>query len=143
MTVVMSCAQPWAGAAMNELTLFDSPKVQQLAGPIHACTGSSCSVCHLDDPKAEGMRLAADAKALWNIAADLWLAEQWPGSFITADDLTAAIGLPAGQVEGKKNNAVGARFSAWNKARRIAYVQHVQSTRKSSHSSRISQWQVL
>lgn len=74
----------------------------------------------------------------WSEQAEWWLKTLTNrGELITADDLIAQVGLPAGSA-----NQVGARFTAWHRAGLIEPVGYVQSTRPSSNGRAVRQWRV-
>lgn len=120
---------------MTEPTLFDTSTPP---APAHACAGDACRYCRpsTTGEAARDRALAATARDMaWWHAADTWLASD--ASRFTADDLVAAIGLPAGST-----NQVGARLRAWAVAGRIDPVGFTSATRKASHARVLRVWQV-
>ena len=115
------------------------------ARPLHACSGSSCQYCAAaTTPQAAAAAGQADAESAswaWSGMAREWVLELPEGTYFTPDDLTDAVGLPAGAVDsGRKNNAVGAVFAGLSRAHAIQRVRPVQARRKSSHATTVWEW---
>jgi hypothetical protein len=89
----------------------------------------------------EGMRKARAAQRAqaWRARAEAWLDDVPSGAIFTADELVETAGLP--DVGTNRNNAVGALFSAWSKAGRIAATGNfVVSERKVRHGAPHREW---
>lgn len=89
----------------------------------------------------KGMAKAINAERVqeWRYRADQWLASLEPYTVITADSLTAAVGLPD---TGKdRNNSVGAFFSGHAKKGTIRWTGNfVQSKRVERHGNMQRRW---
>lgn len=84
---------------------------------------------------------ALSYQELWRMTADAWLDTLTKDTFVTADDLVAAIGLPDNGVY--KNNAVGAWFATKSRAGKLAFVGFTKSARVIGHGNTIRRWRVV
>jgi hypothetical protein len=103
---------------------FDPPAAQELA--------------------EEGMEKARNAQRVvyWKYEGDMWLATLKPGTLITADDLTAAIGLP--DIGPSRNNVVGAWFSGKSKKEELRFAGTFRpSERPERHRNFLRVWEVM
>lgn len=95
---------------------------------------------------AEGMARAwrAERVAEWKWAAGEWLARLRPGTEISADDLTAAVGLPDVPEEGAdRNNVIGAFFRAQaRRGRLVSTGTYRKSKRAERHGAMARVWRV-
>lgn len=87
-----------------------------------------------------GATLAANAALPWSEAASRWIVGQAPGALVTAEDVTAAVGLPNAAAS-NRNNAVGAALLTAARAGVLVKVGYQQATRKESHARVIAVWQ--
>ena len=126
---------------MTDPTLFDAPAPPR---HLHACAGTQCRYCTTSaTPKAAAAAGQADAAGkqwAWTQLARQWVQELPASTFFTADDLTAAVGLPNADLSKRGNNAVGAVFAALSRAHVIQRVRPVQAQRKSSHGTTVWEW---
>lgn len=106
----------------------------------HACAGDVCRLCG-GDARDAGQAQAMDARATWSQRAMAWITDQPGGSRFTSEDLTAALGLPSGDVGQHRNNATGAVMRAAARAGLIVRVGYVESVRKRSHAAVLSRWE--
>lgn len=102
-----------------------------------------CGLCRRGGLTAKvlGQQAAEQSQPEWtNTAWDALRQLALTGRPFTADDLTAIVGLPTGQVAEKRNNAVGALFSKMARTGLIARIGYTTSSRKSGHATTIGVW---
>ena len=106
----------------------------------HKCAGPWCRYCETTTG-VEAKALAIEATVSdpeWNRRANVWLFRLGPDRRFTADDLTAAIGLPVGS-----SNQVGAIFRRWATGKSIKPVGYTTSDRASNHGRVLREWVTL
>jgi hypothetical protein len=120
-------------------TLFDVTE-----SDCHACgrplRNSTCGWC------AQNVQGTTMVRTIESTTKDLeWMerATQWRRSLnlhsrVTADDLTAAIGLPVGS-----HNQIGSLFHTWHKKGYLKYVRTVRASRKSRNAGTQREWEVM
>lgn len=100
------------------------------------CQHWTCRRCNPSDPFDGALQQASD----WVVKADDWFQCLPKGHCFTSEDVTRAIGFPAGVHALNRNNAVG----AWvlRLARRRVIVHHVQvaSANPASNGATIWVW---
>jgi hypothetical protein len=91
-----------------------------------------------------GMSQALNAKRVqaWKEQASVWLFDLPAGTLVTADSMTAAVGLPDTPGQGSdRNNVVGALFSGWRKRGLIEFTgRYVKSERVERHGNAQREW---
>ena len=107
----------------------------------HACAGEYCQVCKLDaqDIRVVPLSLAAD----WKEKAELWFKLLSPGANFTSEDLTDAVGMPAGEVGMNRNNAVGSFILVLRNRGAINKVTVQSSRKRSSHGATLVVWRKM
>jgi hypothetical protein len=85
------------------------------------------------------LALAADDVTPWPQRAREWITALPPGTELTAELLTAAVGLPRDPGP-NRNNAVGAAVRAAATAGLLVKVGHTTATRKRSHARVLTVW---
>lgn len=112
--------------------LFDVPE------PKHCATG--CWYCQTPDPATSGAADALQAAQEWADKAQAWLAALDDGRSFTSEDLTNAVGKPAGRTETNANNAVGAFIRAQKQRGYIQWIGYVQALNRESHGAVLRLW---
>ena len=106
----------------------------------HKCAGPWCRYCETTTG-VEAKALATEATVSdpeWVMRAVDYLNQLAPHRRFTADDLTAAIGLPVGS-----SNQVGAIFRRWATGKSIKPVGYTTSERASNHGRVLREWVTL
>lgn len=82
-----------------------------------------------------------EAQPTWTQRALAWITSQPGGARFTSEDLTAALGLPTGEVGQHRNNATGAVMRTAARQGLIRRIGYVESVRKRSHAAVLSRWE--
>jgi|SRR5262245_36291101 len=91
--------------------------------------------------KLDGMQTAADAVPNWYELAYAALCDlARSGREFTSEDVTARVGLPRGEVETNRNNAVGALMSACARQGIIRRVGYRKAERSDLHAAVVGVW---
>lgn len=94
----------------------------------------------------DALREAGQATALaavtpWPELALAWVRQLPTGHTFTSEDLTAAVGLPRGDVGTNRNNAVGAVMAAVSRQHLAHRVAYVKAARPESHGAVLALWE--
>ena len=106
-----------------------------------SAVGMACKFCHARKRAVDGQERAYNAAASWTdnaqAALDALIAAGEP---FTSEDVTEAIGLPAGHHETNRNNAVGALIGNASREGLIANVGHTPSRSPRSNGATLVKW---
>lgn len=102
------------------------------------CRRWQCRKCN---PRAStAPSKAVDFAADWRIKADEWFDRLYPGDTFTSEDVTAAVGFPAGQNGMNRNNAVGGWIQRLAHKDKIHRVSDTSSSNPQGHGATIGLW---
>jgi hypothetical protein len=93
------------------------------------------------DEVTQAQEAALDLASDWKHFADKWFRGIYSGTKFTSEDITEAVGLPAGEEGMNRNNAVGAYMRALSSAGLVKKVGMVSSRRAVSHGAALIEWE--
>lgn len=102
-----------------------------------------CPWCSAPNPAEAGQAAALSTKTAWAATALEWVLRLPAGTVFTSEDVTEAVGLPAGEIGTNMNNAVGAFMAGLRRRDLVELAGYVNSQRRSSHSGLLRQWRRL
>lgn len=105
----------------------------------HGCSGASCQVCAADSAR-NAQQAALDHAQDWRHRARSWFDNLDYGTTFTSEDVTAAVGMPAGTQGANRNNAVGAFLRTLSVAGLVKKVDLVSSKNARSHGAALILW---
>lgn len=100
------------------------------------CNRWNCRRCNPSDPFEGAMRAASD----WVYKADRWFSTLPSGAQFSSEDVTAAVGFPAGEQASNRNNAVGAWVRKLATQERILRSHPIASRNRASNGATIWVW---
>ena len=108
--------------------------------PVPAVQDAAAGAALADEGMSKALRAAR--VTAWRQTADQWLLAVDRGTLLTADDLTAAVGLPDVEGEGQnRNNVLGGWFNSKAKAGLIVWHGRVsKSVRPERHGNQQRVW---
>lgn len=116
--------------------LFDIPEEKRW---VHACTGLDCPTC-ASERNSEAMQGALNMANDWVDLANKWFTALPVGYSFTSEDLTDAVGLPAGESGMNRNNAVGAFVRSLSSRNYVKRIDVRSSRKKSSNGAALIVW---
>ena len=100
------------------------------------CGNKFCRTCN---PPRNG-QAAVDFAADWRLKADKWFDRLPSGSSFTSEDVTLAVGYPAGETGMNRNNAVGGWIQRLANTGRLWRVGDRASRNPQAHGAMIGIW---
>ncbi len=102
------------------------------------CDNHFCRRCNPDfvEPMAASLALADD----WVDKANAWFSGLPASDVFTSEDVTDAVGFPAGEAGANRNNAVGAWIQRLSRQKRIVRVDSVASRNPQANGAVINIW---